>query len=134
METLWQKAQDAWLFRRRSESGEPEITAGTIVYGAVLRTLVLLLGTLALLGVMPDLWRYAWLVLLALWGVVVYPAYQRWREFSERVEQLKEELLCGSCRYFEETGQLCTLLDEHVRSDYIPCEGLSWEPRTEWDE
>lgn len=131
---LLDRVRDLWLFQRRTRTGEVEVTAGTIVYGAVVRAFLVVLGSLAVAGLVPDLWRYWWLVLLVLWGVVFYPAYRRWSAFTQEVRQLREELLCGSCRHFDETGQLCLLLDEHVRPEYIPCEGLSWEPRSEWEE
>jgi len=134
MSDLGERLYDIWLFQRRTAEGEPEVTAGTIVYGALVRALVVVGGSLTLSAFFPDLWRHWWLVLLVLWAVVFYPAYRRWSQFTHEVRQLKEEILCGSCRYFDETGQLCTLLDEHVRPDYIPCGGEAWEPRSEWEE
>ncbi len=131
---LWERVRDVWLFQRRAQSGEVEVTAGTIVYGALIRAFLVIVGGLSLASFFPDFRRYWWLLLFTLWGMVFYPAYRRWSEFTRHVRQLKEELLCGSCRYFDETGQLCTLLDEHVRPDYIPCEGLAWEARREWEE
>ncbi|MCS7177300.1 MAG: hypothetical protein NZ960_06790 [Candidatus Kapabacteria bacterium] len=126
--TLWERARDTWLFQRRAEDGAVEVTAGTIVYGAVVRAFAIVVGSLTLASLLPDVWRYWWIVLLALWAVVFYPAYRRWSQFTQEVRQLREELLCGSCCHFDETGQLCTLLDEHVRPDYIPCGGEAWEP------
>ncbi len=132
--SVWERLRDSWLFQRRTSMGEVEVTAGTIVYGALVRTFVLVVGALSVAALWPDLWRHWWLVLFVLWGLVFYPAYRRWNEFTRQVRSLREELLCGSCRYFEETGQLCSLLDEHVRPDYIPCGGQSWEARDRWAE
>jgi hypothetical protein len=46
------------------------------------------------------------------------------------MKKFTEDTLCGSCINFEPSSQLCKVLDEHVSVDFIPCEGLRWEPKS----
>jgi len=71
---------------------------------------------------------YIPLSLAPLLGYVVYPAYAEFVGFSTDTKPLDEELLCSSCRHYNDSGQFCQLYDEHVRPDYIPCGGDDWEP------
>lgn len=120
---------DQLLLRRGfyDELGSPRRTTGTIVFGALLRGFVVILAGFAL-------WHYAGVEvsvpvsLVLLWGYAVYPAYRQFVLFSEQSQRIEEELLCSSCRHFNRSGQHCQLYDEHVRPDYIPCDGLDWDP------
>ncbi|MCX8050616.1 MAG: hypothetical protein N3B17_01810 [Chlorobi bacterium] len=109
------------------ESGRPRLTTGTIVFGALLRSLaVIIVGFVV--------WHYGGvelsipISLALLWGYAVYPAYRQFVVFSEVSDVIKEEILCSSCRHFNPSGQFCQLYDEHVRPDHIPCGGDDWEP------
>ena len=70
-----------------------------------------------------------WVAMLGLWGLGVYPAWLQYNKHHERVEQVTDGTLCGSCRHFNRTNQLCMIMDEHVTSEEPPCEGEGWEPR-----
>ncbi len=69
------------------------------------------------------------LTLLLMWAYVVYPAYRQYTLFNEHIESYQLETLCGQCKHFNPTAQTCFRYDEHVTNDYVPCEGLDWEPR-----
>jgi hypothetical protein len=108
---------------------QPVITTGSIVLGALMRlTIVVLLSWWAM-----DIWRlqdYWSLFLLAIITLVMYPAYRQYTHFNDRITVLQESTLCGSCRHFDSTGQLCKLYDQHISTTHIPCEGQEWEPRS----
>lgn len=106
----------------------PHITTGTIVFGALIRLFLLTLITWAAVQFF-ELYDH-WLLLFSIvMFTSFYPAYRQWEHFSARVEVMEETTLCGSCKHFDSSGQLCRPLDEHVSADHIPCEGLSWEPK-----
>lgn len=108
---------------------QPFYTTGSIMAAAVMRLAII--GALA--WYFNDAYRSnAWwwtLVMFAAWGIGVFPAYLQYKRFNESVQDITEGTLCGSCRHFNPTNQLCTILDEHVTSTEPPCEGEGWEPR-----
>lgn len=122
---------DVLMFRKGSEdefgTKIPVFTTGSIVWGVLLRTFLLLMISLLLLEnyQMHDYW---WLMLFIIWAVAIYPAWRQYRVFQEKVKKISEETLCGSCRNFDITSQLCKIYDEHITKDYLPCNGESWEP------
>lgn len=106
----------------------PHITTGSIVFGALIRLFVLTLVSWGLIQnfEMYDQWIIFFTVVMF---VSFYPAYRQWEHFHARVTAMEETTLCGSCKHFDSSGQLCRPLDEHVSADHIPCEGQSWEPK-----
>jgi len=122
---------DLFLLRVTPPEGEterPYYTTGSIVAAALFRlTLILFLAML-----FNDQYRgtgWWWTaVTLAAWGIGAYPAWLQYRRFNEDVRVLQENTLCGSCRHFNPTNQLCTVLDVHVTSNEPPCGGDEWEP------
>ncbi len=126
-----QKVVDLLMFRLPSDedshSREPQVTVGSIVWGILLRSIVLvLLVTLALESL--ALRQYWWMMLFIIWFAAAYPGWIQYKKYQERMDDFKESTLCGSCAHFDSGSQLCRLHDEHVSSDYIPCDGLDWEP------
>ncbi|MBL7999798.1 MAG: hypothetical protein JNL32_14325 [Candidatus Kapabacteria bacterium] len=110
------------------EQGQPRYTTGNIVSGALVRGFaVMIVGFL--------MWHYqgdqtTWFItIVLLWGYVAYPAYRQYSIFNSHVEQLQITTLCGQCKHFNPTNQLCHIYDEHVSNTHIPCEGVDWEPR-----
>ncbi len=106
----------------------PYYTTGSIVAAAVMRLAII--GTLAVLlndRFQSSTWWWT-SVLFAAWGLGAYPAWLQYRRFNEHIEHIQSETLCGKCRHFNGTNQLCMVLDEHVTSEQPPCEGELWEP------
>lgn len=130
------KLKDILLFRQPSEEDdfrdEPIVTIGSIVWGVLLRTIIVILLITILLESL-TLRQYWWFMLFGIWIFAVYPAWKQWSLYHEKVEKFKENTLCGSCKYFDSTGRLCKIYDEHVSVNYIPCDGLNWEP-TQFDD
>ncbi|MFP4368117.1 MAG: hypothetical protein ACLFR2_00900 [Candidatus Kapaibacterium sp.] len=126
------KLVDAFLLRpggdEDSHSTSPGITTGAIVWGVLFRSAIIIIGSLFLFEAM-ELYNYWWISLFALWFLAVYPGWQQYNKFSQRMEEFTETTLCGSCRNFDPSSQLCTKYDEHVSAEYVPCEGMDWEPK-----
>ncbi|MGA2297556.1 MAG: hypothetical protein ABSG15_08425 [FCB group bacterium] len=125
------KVADYLMFREGTEDlegeAQPIVTTGSIVWGVILRTAIIMVITFFLIDVL-ELREYAWFMAFLLWLGATYPGWRQYQKFQEKMKVFKEETLCGQCRHFDSTSQLCKLLDEHPTKDYIPCEGLSWEP------
>ena len=130
---MWQdKLIDIFQFREGTEeeangSKIPIITSGSVAWGIILRSFIIIMLTFLLL-MDRDYQQYWFAALFFLWFLAIYPGYRQYQKFNTRIEIIKEETLCGSCRHFEPTSQLCKIYDEHISKDYIPCEGESWEP------
>jgi hypothetical protein len=128
---MFEKIIDLLMFRLPSEedssSSDPKVTEGSIIWGAILRSAILMLIIFLLLESL-TMREYWWFMLFAIWFIAVYPAWLQWQKFNERMKTFTEQTLCGSCIQFDPTSQLCRLFDEHVSTNYIPCEGLNWEP------
>ena len=126
------KLIDIFMFREGTEEddqgiNQPVITTGSIIWGLILRTSVLFLASFFAVEYFRSGYIW-WFSLFGIWMGGAYPAWRQYNIFNERVKIIKEETLCGSCKYFEESSQLCKILDEHPTKNYIPCEGESWEP------
>ena len=127
------KILDVFMFRegseKDSETNQPIITTGSVVLGIIFRTAIIFIVFL----LFRDYFRGYWYISLAIfWFFVAYPAYRQYQKFNQRIENFQEETLCGTCRHFNSTGQLCTIYDEHVSKNHIPCGGQDWEPRDDY--
>lgn len=122
---------DLFLLRVQEPEGhddKPFYTTGSIVFAAMVR--IAIIGVVTLIISRSVATETIWYVaMFAIWALGVWPAHQQYRRFNARVEQLQEGTLCGACRHFNPTNQLCTILDVHVTSEEPPCEGEGWEPR-----
>lgn len=123
---------DLLMFREASEednyTNEPVITTGSIVWGVLLRTAIIV-ALAFLLADQLDLKDYWWISFFFVWLLALYPGWRQYQAFNERMENFEESTLCGSCRYFDSSSQLCTLYDEHVSQEHLPCDGDNWEPK-----
>ncbi len=132
MENIFDKISDVLMFREGTEADEygsliPVLTTGSIVWGIMLRTVFVVFLSFVIFYLF-DLYKFVWVVLFALWFGAAYPGWRQFQLFNERVKKVVESTLCGSCLHFEKSSQLCKIYDEHVTQEYIPCEGLNWEP------
>lgn len=131
MDKNLEKIVDLFMFREGTEeddySTRPIITTGSIVWGVILRSLIIIFLTFFLLD--RGYGHSVWVLLFVYWFAVVFPAYRQYQKFNKRMDKFQEETLCGSCRHFIPGSQLCSMYDEHVSKDYIPCDGNDWEPK-----
>jgi hypothetical protein len=127
------KIIDVLMFREGTDDDDgthqPRITTGSVVWGILLRSFVLILISTLLLESLKFR-EYWFLILFLIWGIAIYPGWRQYKHFQEKMESFQEETLCGSCRNFDADSQLCKIYDEHVTKDYIPCQGESWEPNS----
>jgi hypothetical protein len=108
---------------------QPSNTTGSILFGAMIRfVLVVIVGLISMEYF--GLYDYWMVFVLLLFGFVFFPAYRQYVLFYGRMEKLEQTTLCGSCKHFDISGQLCKIYDEHVSLTHIPCEGEDWEPLT----
>ncbi|MFP4529357.1 MAG: hypothetical protein ACLFQX_12480 [Candidatus Kapaibacterium sp.] len=132
MPLRFDKIIDAFMFREGSDedsdTNQPVVTTGSIVWGLLIRTAIIIIASMLLLDQFQ--WReYWWVVLFAIWLLAAWPAYRQYQKFSKRMENFESSTLCGSCRHFDPSSQLCTIYDEHVSTNHIPCGGDLWEPK-----
>ncbi|MBM2816797.1 MAG: hypothetical protein HW421_3559 [Ignavibacteria bacterium] len=124
---------DIFLFRiggeEDSHTNQPQVTVGSIVWGAILRSSIIIVLTFLMFAYF-DVYQYWWVSMFALWFLVAFPAWRQWETFHARMANFTESTLCGSCLHFESGSQLCKLLDEHVSIEHLPCEGLNWTPKS----
>jgi len=107
---------------------KPNITAGSIILGILIRLLLVLLTSIFVIYQYPQIRDNMWILLFFIWLLVAYPAYKQYTNFYKRIDKLQESTLCGSCQNFDKNSQLCRLYDTHVSLNHIPCGGDSWEP------
>lgn len=120
-------------YNSENNSDMPDVTFGSIVWGALLRSAIVMVSMFYIIPKF-DLQQYWYYNLFLIWIIGIYPAYLQNKKYNERIEILEESTMCGSCKYFNKNGQLCKLYDLHVSNNHIPCEGESWEAKNEWDE
>jgi len=121
------------MFREGTEeeadgTHQPIITTGSIVWGVLLRSAIIMVLSFILMIYLEN-HTYSYMFFFIFWFAAAYPGWRQYQLFQQRIKKVEESTLCGSCRHFEPSSQLCKILDEHVTREYIPCEGLSWEPR-----
>lgn len=121
---------DMLMFRQQAEDedNKPVITTGSVIWGLILRSAIIIIFSMIIIQYTGK-YDYWWIVLIMLWFLAAYPAYTQYQRFTEKMKKFEEATLCGSCKHFDPTSQRCKILDEHVTTNYIPCEGDSWEPK-----
>jgi len=133
------KLKDVFMFREGSYEDnyttEPKVTLGSIIWGILLRTFVLVFVSIIIALILYQKVAVNWWVIFFLmWVFIAFPAYRQHRKFDERIGDLEESTMCGSCLHFIKDAQLCRVYDEHVSINHLPCQGEDWEPRTFEDE
>jgi hypothetical protein len=130
--TIIERLKDLLMFREGSEFDNilipPTVTIGSIIWGILLRSAIIIIITtfVVMLLEMREFW---WISIFIFWFLVAYPAYRQFNNFNNRIYRLENETICGKCKYFILESQLCSIFDEHIGIDTIPCNGDSWEAR-----
>jgi hypothetical protein len=100
---------------------------GEIVYWTILRTAV----TIAIVWVLKteideQLW---YIITIALtYGLVIHPAVGGYRKFEQKNKNVIDSTICASCKHYDSSAVLCIKHDKHPSENYIPCDGIHWEP------
>ena len=101
---------------------------GEIVFWTIIRTAILIPVLWALIFYLE--FQYWWAVtIIGIYGVIIHPAVIHYRLFEEKNKDVIETTLCSSCKYFDKTAVLCMKYDKHPSKEYLPCDGLDWEPK-----
>ena len=100
---------------------------GEIVFWTIIRTAVTLPG-LWILRSQVDSQLWYLISLAAIYVLIVHPAIQSYRWFEQKNKKIVNTTLCSSCRHFDASAILCMKYDKHPTENYIPCDGVDWEP------
>ena len=100
---------------------------GHIVYWAIIRIAILIPVLWLLYGNIE--YRYWWIIgIMSIYGVIIHPAVIQYKIFLEQNQNILTNTLCSSCKHFDETAVICLKYDKHPTEDYLPCDGVEWEP------
>lgn len=101
---------------------------GRIIYWAIIRVAILIPTLWLLLDWME--YKFWWtLGIISIYGVIIHPAVVQYKLFLDENKEVLEDTICASCESFDESAVLCMKHDEHPTADYIPCDGIDWEPK-----
>ena len=101
---------------------------GSIIWGALLRVALVMFAVWYMrewIESYADWWIVA---TIAIYGLAIYPAQVQYDYFRQSNRRLIESTLCSTCRHFRPENLHCSLLDEHISEQYLPCYGEEWEP------
>ena len=74
-----------------------------------------------------QLW---WMVsIAAIYVLIIHPAMVSHRWFEKHNKNVIESSLCSSCKNFDRSAVLCIKYDKHPTENYVPCDGVEWEPK-----
>ena len=86
-----------------SDTQNPKVTTGSIVWGVILRTILMVL-LIFFVRERFDFGEYWYMLIFTFWFLVAYPAHRQYQKFTERMETFVEETLCGQCKHFNSTA------------------------------
>ena len=100
---------------------------GEIVFWTILRTAVTIAGIWILRSYIDfQLW---WIMsFMAIYGIIIHPAVIHYKLFEEKNKEIIESTLCSACKHFDKTAVICMKYDKHPTMEFLPCQGLDWEP------
>ena len=105
---------------------------GSIVFWGIIRTAIFIPVMWILSGYIES--PYWWTLLaLAIYGVILQPAFIQYRLFLELNNEVLEHSLCSSCNFFDKTAVICLKFDKHPDMNLLPCQGTEWEPVNEYN-
>lgn len=100
---------------------------GEVVYWTIIRAAIVIPAVWILKDYVDyQLWWY--IIIASIYGVIIHPLTIHYRLFEEKNKEVLESSLCSSCKSFDKSAVLCMKHDKHPSKDYLPCEGLDWEP------
>lgn len=101
---------------------------GEIIY----KTMIRLGSTIIILWLIKDYFDFSYymvLSLLSLYFFVFHQSFLSYKKFEQTNRGIISNTLCSSCKQFDESAILCMKYDKHPSENFIPCEGLDWEPK-----
>ncbi|GJQ64202.1 MAG: hypothetical protein SCALA702_32550 [Melioribacteraceae bacterium] len=101
---------------------------GHIVFWGLVRIAILIPALWFLLEYME--YKYWWTVgIMSVYVIVIHPAILQYKIFYEKNKKVILDTLCSNCKHFDETAVLCMKHDEHPTEQYVPCDGIDWQPK-----
>lgn len=94
-------------------------------------------GLIRIAFLIPVLWvatdwldyKFWWIVAaMSVYGVIFHPAIIQYKIFHEENKNVLEDTICAQCKHFDKSAVLCIKYDEHPTENYVPCDGVDWEP------
>jgi hypothetical protein len=101
---------------------------GEIVFWTIIRTAIAI-PCLWILKAHTDFQLWLLISFAAIYVLIIHPAMTGYRWFEERNKKVISSSLCSSCKHFDASAVLCMKYDKHPTEDYVPCDGVDWEPR-----
>ena len=101
---------------------------GEVVFWTIIRAAITILG-LWILKAQIDFQLWFLISVAAAYVLIVHPAMVSYRWFEERNKKVIESTLCSSCKHFDQSAVLCIKYDKHPTENYVPCDGVDWEPK-----
>jgi len=101
---------------------------GDIIYWTILRTAITIAFVWVLKSYIDEQLWYIITIALA-YGFVVHPAIISYRKFELKYKDVTDSTICANCKHFDSSAVLCMKYDKHPTENYIPCEGIHWEPK-----
>jgi fatty acid desaturase len=101
---------------------------GEVVFWTIIRAAVTIPG-LWILKSQIDFQLWILISLAAVYVLIIHPAMVSYRWFEEHNKKVIESTLCSSCKHFDRSAVLCIKYDKHPTENYVPCDGVDWEPK-----
>ena len=101
---------------------------GEVVFWTIIRAAITIIGLWIIKSEVDfQLW---WMIsVAAIYVLIIHPAMVSYRWFEQRNKKVIESTLCSSCKNFDRSAVLCIKYDKHPTEDYVPCDGVEWEPK-----
>ncbi len=101
---------------------------GEVVFWTIIRAAVTIPGLWILNGQI-DFQLWVLISVAAIYVLIVHPAMVSYRWFEQHNKKVIESTLCSSCKHFDRSAVLCIKYDKHPTENYVPCDGVDWEPK-----
>ena len=101
---------------------------GEVVFWTIIRAAVTIPGLWILKGQI-DFQLWIFICFAAIYVLIIHPAMVSYRWFEQQNKKVIESTLCSSCKNFDRSAVLCIKYDKHPTENYIPCDGVEWEPK-----
>jgi hypothetical protein len=104
---------------------------GEMVFWTIIRAAVTIPGLWILKGQI-DFQLWIMISVAAIYVLIFHPAMVSYRWFEQHNKKVIESTLCSSCKHFDRSAVLCIKYDKHPTENYVPCDGVDWEPNNNY--
>ena len=101
---------------------------GEVVFWTIIRAAITILG-LWILKAQIDFQLWFLISVAVVYVLIVHPAMVSYRWFEVCNKKVIGSTLCSSCKHFDQSAVLCIKYDKHPTENYVPCDGVDWEPK-----